>query len=98
MMIAAFSGEIDFTTREAFREQLAELRDAPFAIVDLSDVSYMDSSALAELLLLHRLRTRAGLGEPRVVVGPRISRLFDVAGLRSVVPSYGTLEEAKRGE
>jgi anti-anti-sigma factor len=94
MTIAAFTGEIDFTARDAFRTRLGQLTDADVAIVDLSDVTYMDSSALAELLFLHRSRSRSGRSAPRLVVGPKISRLFDVAGMRGVVPSFASLNEA----
>lgn len=98
MTIAAFSGEIDFTARDTFRAQLGELTEANVAIVDLSDVTYMDSSALAEVLFLHRNRSRSGRSAPRVVIGPKIARLFDVAGLTAVVASYTTLDEAKNNQ
>ncbi len=93
--VVEFSGEIDFTARETFRAALGTLAEAEIAIVDLTEVSYMDSSALAEILFLHRSRSRTGRSAPRVVVGPKVSRLFDVAGLRSVVPSFSTLDDAK---
>jgi anti-anti-sigma factor len=95
--IAVFSGDIDFTTRDHFRAQLAALDSADVAIVDLTNVSYMDSTALAEIVLLHRKRTRSGKTPPRVVVGAKVSRLFDVAGLRAVVRSFDTLAEAQAG-
>lgn len=95
-MVAAFSGEIDFTARDSFRTQLGQLAGAEVAIVDLSDVTYMDSSALAELLFLHRSRSRAGRSAPRVVVGSKLTRLFDVAGMRSVVSAFSTVEEARQ--
>jgi anti-anti-sigma factor len=97
MTVAEFSGEIDFTARETFRSALNSLLEVPVAIVDLSGVSYMDSSALAEILFLHRARLRAGRSAPRIVVGPKVSRLFDVAGLRSVVPAFATVDDAKSG-
>jgi anti-anti-sigma factor len=95
MSVAAFSGEIDFTAREKFRTRLGELTDVDVAIVDLSNVTYMDSSALAEVLFLHRSRSRSGRSAPRLVIGPKISRLFDVAGMRGVVPSFSSIDEAK---
>lgn len=93
--IAAFSGEIDFTARERFRVKLGELREAGTVIVDLTDVTYMDSSALAELLFLHRSRSRQGRSAPRVVVGPRITRLFEVAGMHGVVSAFTSVDQAR---
>ncbi len=92
--VAAFSGEIDFTARETFRTKLHALAEAETVIVDLSDVSYMDSTALAEILRLQRLRAGAARSAPRLVLGKKIARLFEVAGLRSVLPSFTTLDEA----
>jgi anti-anti-sigma factor len=97
MTIAAFSGEIDFTTREELRARLDTLKEAATAVVDLSDVTYMDSSALAELLFLHRARSRAGRSVPRLVIGPRITRIFEVAGIQNVMPLFATLDEARTG-
>jgi anti-anti-sigma factor len=93
--VANFSGEIDFTVRDEIRSRLESLRDADLAIVDLFDVSYMDSIALAEIVLLHRARNQAGKSPPRVVVGPKISRLYEISGLELVMPSYGSLAEAQ---
>jgi anti-anti-sigma factor len=93
--IANFSGEIDFTTRDEIRSRLDDLREADLAIVDLSDVSYMDSIALAEIVLLHRARGQAGKPPPRIVVGPKISRLYEISGLQLVLPSYASVAEAQ---
>ncbi len=93
--IAAFSGEIDFSMRDQFRAKLEELNEAEQAIVDLTDVSYMDSIALAEIVRLHQYRTRGGKTPPRVVVGQKISRLFEISGLRLVLSSYASLADAQ---
>jgi anti-sigma B factor antagonist len=93
--IANFSGEIDFTTRDEMRARLESLREADLAIVDLFDVSYLDSIALAEIVFLHRARSQAGKSPPRVVVGPKISRLYEISGLELVMPSYASLAEAQ---
>ena len=93
--VASFAGDIDFTAREDFRARLAVLADAEGAVVDLAEVSYMDSSALAELLLLQRGRKHVGRGAMSVVVNPRIRRLFEIAGLQNVLLLAATLDEAK---
>jgi anti-sigma B factor antagonist len=93
--IANFSGEIDFTVRAEIRSRLEGLYEADRAIVDLFNVSYMDSIALGEIVLLHRARSRAGKSPPRVVVGPKISRLYEISGLQLVLPSFASLAEAQ---
>ena len=95
--VASFAGEIDFSAREDFRTKLAVLAETEGAIVDLTAVSYMDSSALAEILLLQRGRAHEGKAKAGmcVVVNPRIRRLFEIAGLQNVLLLAATLEEAK---
>lgn len=93
--IAAFTGEIDFTGRDAFRGGLAPLADVDVPIVDLSAVTYMDSSAMAEILYLQRGRARNGRTAMWIVVSPPVRRLFEVAGLQSVLALAGTVDEAK---
>ncbi len=93
--IAAFTGEIDFTGRDAFRGGLAPLTDVEAPIVDLSAVTYMDSSAMAEILYLQRGRARKGRAAMCLVVSPAVRRLIEVAGLQNVFPLATTVEEAK---
>lgn len=93
--IAAFTGEIDFTGRDAFRGGLEPLADVDVPIVDLSAVTYMDSSAMAEILYLQRGRARNGLTAMWIVVSPPVRRLFEVAGLQHVLALAGTVDEAK---
>jgi anti-anti-sigma factor len=95
MAVASFAGEIDFTAGEDFRSKLAVLAEPDGAIVDLTAVTYMDSSALAEILLLQRGRTRGGKAQMGVVVNERIRRFFEIAGLQNVLLLANTLDEAK---
>lgn len=93
--VIAFTGDLDFTVRDTLRGRLAEVGDGDPAIVDLTEVDYMDSLALAELVVLYRIREKAGLSAPRVVVGRKIARLYDVSGLGTILPPYETLAEAQ---
>ncbi len=93
--IAGFTGEIDFTAREALRAKLAPLAEAQAAIVDLSAVTYMDSSALAELLYVQRTRNRSGRTAICVVPSAAVRRLFDAAGLDGILSVAATVDEAK---
>jgi anti-sigma B factor antagonist len=93
--VASFAGEIDFMGREDFRAKLALLADAEGAVVDLSEVTYLDSSALAEILMLQRRRKHTGKDGLSVVVNQRIRRLFEITGLQNVLLLAASLDEAK---
>lgn len=94
-IVIAFTGDLDFTVRENLRERLTELADGDPAIIDLTAVDYMDSLALAELVVVHRLREKAGRSAPRVVLGNKIARLYEISGLATILPPYRTLAEAQ---
>ena len=94
-VVVAFTGDLDFTVRETLRTRLAELADADPAIVDLSQVEYMDSLALSELVVLHRSYEKTGRTAPRIVVGEKIARLYEISGLSAILPPYRSVEEAQ---
>ena len=96
-VVVTFTGDLDFTVRETLRARLAELAEGDPAVVDLSQVDYMDSLALAELVLLHRARQKAGREAPRVVVGPKIARLYEISGIGLILPPYASVSEAQDG-
>lgn len=70
----AVRGEFDVYTAPRLREALAAL-DGP-AVIDLTEVRYLDSAALHELIVFHK---RVG-GRSKLVVGsPHIRRILEIA-------------------
>jgi anti-anti-sigma factor len=72
--IVALSGELDLYRAPAVRASLAQI-DGP-VVIDLSAVSYIDSSLLNELA---RLRRRVG-EVVLVVSSPQVRRIIDIVG------------------
>jgi anti-sigma B factor antagonist len=91
--IVRVSGDVDFTGRSAFREQLIAVLEAEHGIVDCSEATYLDSSAISELLACNKQRLRAGRTPLRIVVGTSVARIFEVAGVDQVLELYPTLED-----
>jgi anti-sigma B factor antagonist len=80
---------------EASLERAASERTGA-VILDLTDLEYMDSTAVGILVgSLHRLK---GEGRDLLLVKPRerIAALLHVANLDSLFEIYGTVEEARR--
>jgi anti-sigma B factor antagonist len=77
------AGELDVNTAPELREQLAHLASegSPLIVVDLTDVSFIDSTALSVLVsALKRLRQADGnleLASPN----PSVRRVFEITGL-----------------
>lgn len=96
--VLAVRGEVDVSTAPELRERLLALaeRGATLAVVDLSLVSFVDSTALG-VLVSGVKRLRSAGGDLRLVVTePRIAKVFEITGLTDVFKIYGSADEAVR--
>jgi anti-anti-sigma factor len=82
------SGELDIATAPALREHIERVLDDDFEIVvvDLSDVSFIDSSGLHTLLQAARRQPN----RLRIVPSMVCVRLFDLVGVRDRLPLIDT--------
>jgi anti-sigma B factor antagonist len=99
------SGTLDIATAPGFGIRVAELirRGENDIVVDLSDVTFLDSTGLSVLLNINRRATRARLGSavicpdgrPRVPI--RIARLEDTLRVRDTeTEALRCVEELRR--
>src|SRR5690606_38106595 len=88
--LVAAVGEIDLATAPALRTELltALVRYSPRLVLDLSGVTFLDSTGLAVLVAVHR-RARAEGGELSLA-GPRpvVRKLLGITYLDRVFPIY----------
>ncbi len=77
-------------------ERTLEQVDADVAIIDLSDVKFMDAGALGSFVSLKkRLRERGRLGLVRIVTRDvRFRRLFQITGLTKIFDLCESLRSA----
>ena len=95
--VIASEGEIDVSTVGAFRNALSEAAraGADRLMVDLSDVSFIDSSGLGALLDLQNQLRRDN--RQLLVVAPggtAAAVLLELAGLRGRLSTFETREDA----
>ena len=94
--VVALAGEVDLYTAPRFREALFQAIDegGPVVVVDLTGVSFIDSTALGVLVSGgRRLEQTAGtlaIGCP----DERIRRILEITGLDTVFGVYATRAEA----
>jgi len=93
------SGELDYTSSPLLRRQvLQQLAAARTHLVfDLSEVTFIDSTAIGELVGAFMRSQQAGGGSVRVVCtshNERVLRIFDIAGVASLIPLHRSREEA----
>jgi len=90
------SGEIDLATCPQLRDVLAELVDRGIyhLVVDLEQVSFLDSSGIGVLMGVYR-RIREHGGSLRLTApSAQVRRVLDLTRVTMVVPICATLDEA----
>jgi len=94
--VLAATGEIDVYTAPRLREQLLDLANAgnTTVVVDLTEVSFIDSSGLGVLVSgLKRFREAAG-DLLLVVTQPQILKVLDITGHTTVLSIHATTTDA----
>ena len=94
--VVTVSGEIDVATAPQLRQHLeaSPVAEAPTVVVDLTGVSFLDSTALGVLVGAHRRRGEVGGDLRLVVTEPRILKVFEITDLIRVFRIVGTVDEA----
>ncbi|MGA2211482.1 MAG: STAS domain-containing protein [Acidimicrobiales bacterium] len=90
-------GEVDIATAPALRERLEQvLASATRVVVDLSEVTFLDSTGLSVLVgAWKQLSGEDSEGDLRlVVVRPTIQKVLEITGLDQVFSVFATLAEA----
>ena len=96
--VVSFEGDVDLESSPRAREVLlACVESRRPLLVDLSSVSYIDSSGIASLVeTLHSAR-QAGSALALVAVSAPARRVLELARLETVFTMYETLEEGLAG-
>ena len=98
-VILALSGKLDATTAKTFEDKILGVINsgAQRLVVDLSLLEYVSSSGLRVFLLAaKRLQGTDG----KIVLcalQDQIRQVFDLAGFSSILPIYGSRDEAIKG-
>jgi anti-anti-sigma factor len=93
-VVAVFIGEYDISHKATLRLELATLREEPHLILDMSAVSYIDSTAVTELIAFQNGRGKLGLPRAGVVVrAPPVRRLFQMLQLETILRVATAIDE-----
>ncbi|MDA8287513.1 MAG: STAS domain-containing protein [Actinomycetota bacterium] len=94
--VVSAEGEVDVSTAPALRQRLYELPESAKVVVDLSEVTFLDSTGLGVLVAaLKRVRESDAGGDLRLVVTrPQVSKVLEVTGLSTVFSVFPSLDEA----
>jgi len=96
LALVSVSGELDLYTAGSLKARIDEAGavGADTVLVDLSAVSFVDSTALG--VLVQESKRLEGRGHSLVLVtnDPRTRRVVEVTGLNRVLRTYATLQDA----
>ncbi len=87
-------GDLEISRKSEIRDALRVAPGASALLVDLSDVTYADSTALTELLRFCGDARQAAVPVAFVVGTPQLVRIVEVAGLREAVAIFGDRDAA----
>ncbi len=95
-VILTLSGRFDFKTQKMFRDAMkgAQTKGARHIVIDLKDVSFVDSTALGLIALghqnLNKVNIKLSLANPQ----SSVQKTFDLADFSQMARLFPTLEEA----
>ncbi|MGE5434844.1 MAG: STAS domain-containing protein [Candidatus Doudnabacteria bacterium] len=96
LALVSVSGELDLHTAGCLQARIeeADTVGAGTVLVDRSEISFIDSSALE--VLVRESKRLEGRGHSLVLVtnDPRTRRILEVTGLDRVLRAYATLQDA----
>lgn len=97
-LVVSFEGDVDLeyspTARKVLLDAVSQDRNV---LVDLSGVSYIDSSGVANLVEAFQISREKGTGFALVSVSAEALRVFGLARLDEVFTIHGSLEDALDG-
>ncbi|GAA2650508.1 STAS domain-containing protein [Nonomuraea recticatena] len=91
------SGELTWQTASTLRAWLEGYAPAPapITVIDLSAITFLDSTGIAALLGIHTLLAGAGAGLAYAEAPPMCARLLHITGLARYLPVYDTVQSAR---
>ena len=93
--VVSAEGEVDVSTAPRLREQLAALPiDAGRVVVDLAEVSFLDSTGLGVLVASWKKCQEAGARLDLVVTTPQVSKVLEITRLDSMFRIFESLDDA----
>lgn len=94
-VVMALIGEFDISSRDRLSAALERLYDVDDVIVDLTEVRYLDSTAIGEFIHLHKIRKAKGFQRETIVIpNEALRRIFDILQLAEVFDLSARLEDA----
>lgn len=98
-VVVAVEGELDLFTAPFLRDEIRDAikQDGATLVLDLADLSFMDSSGLSVLIEAWRLTTAQGGGVTLAAPQPPVARILRTTGLDRRIKIYPDVDAALSG-
>jgi len=100
ILIARVSGELDIRTVPYFKEKILDKTESSGInnlLLNLKDVSFIDSSGLGAILGRYRYLKKKEGKVLLVSLKPQVKKIFNMAGMLKIMDSYKNEDEAMSG-
>ncbi len=94
-VVMIFASELDISCREEFGADLKRLVNVPAVVLDFTDVTFIDSTIVGQLIKLHNIRATQGYDRVTIVIdNPNLIRLFNILQLDALFNFAASLCDA----
>jgi anti-anti-sigma factor len=94
LAVVKIDGELDIGRRPEIHAALSVDGEPAGVLVDFSEVTYADSSAISELLRFRADLNRRGLPVALLIKSPQFRRLLEYAGVNDAFAVFGERADA----
>ncbi|MEV0981820.1 STAS domain-containing protein [Streptomyces sp. NPDC049915] len=95
IQVLTLAGEIDHHTGDTLRQALdPTVTPSPRVVVDMRQVTFMDSSGINILITAHQALTQAGGWLRLASVGHAVMRTLQLVGIDTLIDTHETLDQA----
>jgi anti-anti-sigma factor len=94
VVVVKVRGPLEITNFAEF-EELTRRNDAPVLIIDLAEVSYIDSAVLGSMVAVHVACARNQRKYALINVNQRIQNMLTVSGVGEILVSFPSLADAE---
>jgi anti-anti-sigma factor len=99
MAVMIFNGEYDIAAAQRLRADLHRVRDIQQVVLDFTDVTYVDSTAIHELFDLRNYREAKGFEREAIVFqNSNLRRVFGILKLEQVFHCVSNLSDVVRND
>jgi anti-anti-sigma factor len=92
--VISLAGELDLSTIPRVESRLLDqVRTQPSVVVDLSELSFIDSSGIGMLIQAFHSRN-GGVMNTVIAPGSQVERVFTIAGIEAALPVFRSRHDA----